>query len=300
MATRQFKKNELKFEDFEPVTELQEVHDKFIFLVNLPGFRKEDFRVQVDALGKLSVKGQKKIDDNRCKRFNSVFQLPPDSDIEKIRGKFEGDVLTLTLPKREKPLPSKQEIKSSTEEAEAKLKDGTKASEKKEEETKPKEEPQQTSEKKEEEVKPKEAETDKKDEELATANGEKREEIARGKEETNMPEIKEAASRIGKGKEETNMPEIKEAASRINEEIKKWKKDSSSSGGKKEETMKRSEEEKIVSWKKRICQEAKAWSDYASVDNMLETINRNRNEIAIAVAAFSIGFLVCRKLSSRN
>ncbi|KAJ3701903.1 hypothetical protein LUZ61_005608 [Rhynchospora tenuis] len=280
MATRQFKKNELKFEDFEPVTELQEIHDKFIFLVNLPGFRKEDFRVQVDALGKLSVKGQKKIDDNRCKRFNTVFQLPSDSDIEKIRGKFEGDVLTLTVPKRQKPLTSKQETKSSTEEAEAKSKDKAKASEKKDEETKPKEEPKQTSEKREEEVKPKDSETEKKDEELSTANGEKKEEVA-------------------KRKEETNMPEIKEVASRINEEIKKWKKNSSS-GENKEETMKKSEEEKIVSWKKRICQEAKAWSDYASVDNMLDTINRNRNEIAIAIAAFSIGFLVARKLSSGN
>jgi HSP20 family molecular chaperone IbpA len=66
------------------------------------GFKKEHFNVQVDSSGKLSVKGQKKIGDNKCKRFNKVFQLPPDSDIEKIRGKFEGEVLTLNVSRREK------------------------------------------------------------------------------------------------------------------------------------------------------------------------------------------------------
>lgn len=37
MATKQMKKNELKFEDFEPVSELQELPEKFILIVNLPG-----------------------------------------------------------------------------------------------------------------------------------------------------------------------------------------------------------------------------------------------------------------------
>lgn len=58
--------------------------------------------MQVDAIGKLSVKGQRQFGDNKCKRFNKVIQLPSDSDIEKIRGKFEGEVLSLTLPKKEK------------------------------------------------------------------------------------------------------------------------------------------------------------------------------------------------------
>lgn len=37
MATKQMKKNELKFEDFEPVSELQELPEKFTLIVNLPG-----------------------------------------------------------------------------------------------------------------------------------------------------------------------------------------------------------------------------------------------------------------------
>jgi HSP20 family molecular chaperone IbpA len=60
------------------------------------GFTKDHFKVQVDSSGKLSVKGQKQFADNEYKRFNKVFQLPPDSDIENIRGKFEG-FLTLTV-----------------------------------------------------------------------------------------------------------------------------------------------------------------------------------------------------------
>lgn len=95
------------------------------------------------------------------------------------------------------------------------------------------------------------------------------------------------------------MPGIKEAASRINDAINKWK-HSNSSGENKEKTMKKNEEKNIVTWKEKISQEARGWSEYASLDSMRDTINRNRKEIAIAVAAFSIGFLVSRKLSSRK
>jgi hypothetical protein len=95
------------------------------------------------------------------------------------------------------------------------------------------------------------------------------------------------------------VPHIKEAAYRIVDTIKKWKQNIIS-GENNENTMKRSEKKRTVSWKERISQEAKDWSDYASFDNMLDVINKNRKEIAVAVAAFSIGFIVSRKLSSRK
>lgn len=87
-------------------------------------------------------------------------------------------------------------------------------------------------------------------------------------------------------------------ASRINDAINKWKQ-SNSSGENKEKTMKKNEKKNIVTWKEKISQEARGWSEYASLDSMRDTINRNRKEIAIAVAAFSIGFLVSR-MSSRK
>ncbi|XP_078169224.1 uncharacterized protein LOC144563617 [Carex rostrata] len=247
MATKQMKKNELKFEDFEPVCERQGLHDKYIVTVNLPGFRKEDFRVEIDVALRVQIKGQKQFGDNKCKRFNKDIYLPSDIDIENITGKFEGEVLTLTFPKRsEKAEPTDEE----------KARD--------------------------EEVKPKEAETDKKVEfhDEPTTNGEKKEELA-------------------KAKEGTSMPGIKEAASRINDAINKWKQ-SNSSGENKEKTMKNNEKKNIVTWKEKISQEARGWSEYASLDSMSDTINRNRKEIAIAVAAFSIGILVSWKLSSRK
>jgi hypothetical protein len=37
MASKLLKKNELKFEDFEPVSEMQELPEKYILTVNLPG-----------------------------------------------------------------------------------------------------------------------------------------------------------------------------------------------------------------------------------------------------------------------
>jgi hypothetical protein len=37
MASKLWKKNELEFEDFEPVSELQELPEKYILIVNIPG-----------------------------------------------------------------------------------------------------------------------------------------------------------------------------------------------------------------------------------------------------------------------
>jgi hypothetical protein len=107
----------------------------------------------------------------------------------------------------------------------------------------------------------------------------------------------EKTEELTKTKEETGMPDIKEAASRISDAINKWKQNNIS-GENKENIMKRSEKKNTVCWKERMSQEAKEWSDYASFDNMLDVINKNRKEIAVAVAAFSVGFIVSRKLFS--
>ncbi|CAN6327002.1 unnamed protein product [Urochloa humidicola] len=89
-------------QDFDPGYEWQENATSFILRLHLSGFRKEDFRVQVDGTGRLTVRGQRADAGAATKhsRFNKVFQLPATSNLDGITGRFDAGVLTLTVPKK--------------------------------------------------------------------------------------------------------------------------------------------------------------------------------------------------------
>jgi HSP20 family protein len=81
----------------------------------LPGFRKEDFQVEV-ADGRLTVialqKTETKVDGQDSPattaqelRVSRAFSLPDNLDVEKIQAAYENGVLTVTLPKREEVKP---------------------------------------------------------------------------------------------------------------------------------------------------------------------------------------------------
>ncbi|CAN6331774.1 unnamed protein product [Urochloa humidicola] len=89
-------------QDFDPKYEWQENATSFILRLHLSGFRKEDFKVQVDGTGRLTVRGQRTDAGAGAKhsRFNKVFQLPATSNLDGITGRFDAGVLTLTVPKK--------------------------------------------------------------------------------------------------------------------------------------------------------------------------------------------------------
>jgi hypothetical protein len=69
--------------------------------------------VQVDGAGRLTVRGQRSDAaaanaNARHSRFNKVFQLPSTSNLDDIAGRFDLGVLTLTVPKR-LPAPAKED-----------------------------------------------------------------------------------------------------------------------------------------------------------------------------------------------
>ncbi|CAL4901507.1 unnamed protein product [Urochloa decumbens] len=107
-------------EEFDPKYEWQENATNFILRLHLSGFRKEDFRVQVDGTGRLTVRGQRADAGANAKhsRFNKVFQLPASSDLDGITGRFDAGVLTLTVPKKvvddAKPKPKEDATKAAT------------------------------------------------------------------------------------------------------------------------------------------------------------------------------------------
>jgi hypothetical protein len=65
----------------------------------LPGFRKQNFRVQIDGTGRLTVRGTRTGATGPCSLLK-VFQLPSAASLDDIAGRFEAGVLTLTVPKR--------------------------------------------------------------------------------------------------------------------------------------------------------------------------------------------------------
>lgn len=56
-------------------------------------------RLQVNNRGEIITSGEKQAIENKYKRFKETFKIPENSDIEKIKGKFEGEVLYVTIPK---------------------------------------------------------------------------------------------------------------------------------------------------------------------------------------------------------
>ncbi|TKW25527.1 hypothetical protein SEVIR_3G125000v4 [Setaria viridis] len=87
-------------QEFDPKYEWQESATSFILRLHLSGFRKEDFRVQVDGTGRLTVRGQRAVGGGKQSSFKKIFQLPEASNLDGITGRFDTGVLTLTVPKK--------------------------------------------------------------------------------------------------------------------------------------------------------------------------------------------------------
>ncbi|XBH57778.1 uncharacterized protein [Aegilops tauschii subsp. strangulata] len=86
--------------DFVPSHELVEDAAKQTLVVNLPGFKKEHLRVQIDNYGRLRVSGERPLEGGQWSRFRKEFQVPEGCDAGGIRARFEKDgVLHVTMPR---------------------------------------------------------------------------------------------------------------------------------------------------------------------------------------------------------
>lgn len=94
-----------------PSANIKESEEAFEIELALPGFKKEDFKIEVQDKS-LTVSSESKTEnedstENYIRKefsFNSFsrsFRLPRTVDSEQIVAEFENGILTLTLPKRE-------------------------------------------------------------------------------------------------------------------------------------------------------------------------------------------------------
>ncbi|GMP33532.1 hypothetical protein CsSME_00006814 [Camellia sinensis var. sinensis] len=89
-------------EQFEPSSAWTEDSNCHYLLLDLPGFKKEWLRLHIDDNGEIVVNGERHGSNNKIVRFEQTFQVPRSSDLEKVTGRFEGEVLYVTVPKKAK------------------------------------------------------------------------------------------------------------------------------------------------------------------------------------------------------
>ena len=90
----------------------KETPTEHVFVIDLPGLRKEEIKVKVDDGRTLSISGQRSREEvqksdtwHRVERssgqFMRRFRLPEDTDLDRVTAKVENGVLTVTVPKME-------------------------------------------------------------------------------------------------------------------------------------------------------------------------------------------------------
>jgi len=110
-----------KVESFTPAVNEKVDENGYHLEIDLPGVKKENIEISVND-GILTISGERKLERKEEKenytriesffgRFERSFKLPADADADGIEAKYEGGVLRLYIPRRQKPEGKKIEIK---------------------------------------------------------------------------------------------------------------------------------------------------------------------------------------------
>ncbi|KAF5205990.1 Hsp20-like chaperones superfamily protein [Thalictrum thalictroides] len=257
-ATRQ-----MVYEDFPPSSDWTHDSNCHVLLIDLPGFKREELKVRVDNLRKVTVSGERQVSENKYSRFKQIYELPEDSDIDNISGRFDGGLLFIIIPKKKVEglmQQPKSEIHSANEIEEEKKhvhdKSGNKDDDKKNHEKKEAKHEESIDNKQNHEKK-----DDKCDEELKK-DGEDKHDKKR-----DLPYVEKVDNMIKQGKEGALTGEVG----------KKMKED----------------------WRKLTADRVKSKEE---LDTMMRTaiekIKNNKTVIVTAVLAFSLGLYFSRKFQS--
>ncbi|XP_039690783.1 inactive protein RESTRICTED TEV MOVEMENT 2 isoform X3 [Medicago truncatula] len=89
------------YEDFEPYNEWDKYDGRFT--VMLPGYRRDQMKVQVTSKPALRLIGERPTFQNRWRRFKLEFPIPSDYDTDSVTATFEGGKLTVKFAKLTNP-----------------------------------------------------------------------------------------------------------------------------------------------------------------------------------------------------
>jgi len=99
----------------------RETPEAHVFKADLPGLKKEEVKVQVVDGRTLEISGERKKEEvqkgdtwHRVERsqgsFLRRFRLPENANADKVKAQVQDGVLTVTIPKVEKPKPQARQI----------------------------------------------------------------------------------------------------------------------------------------------------------------------------------------------
>ncbi|PIA59809.1 hypothetical protein AQUCO_00400592v1 [Aquilegia coerulea] len=100
MATKSQATTTRSYEDFEPSSNWVKEEYVDTLVIHLPGFKKEDLRVQIDSHANLKISGERQLEDNRWSRFRKEFRAPKNCNTNEITAKFVGGLLYVKFPKK--------------------------------------------------------------------------------------------------------------------------------------------------------------------------------------------------------
>lgn len=114
-------KNGLIPSTWRPLTDIFETKDAYVFRIDLPGFKKEDVKVEFTA-DTLVIRGERKQEEagvnENCHRlersygvFERSFTIPTNIDAKKIEAELKEGILQLTIPKVEEARTKAIDIK---------------------------------------------------------------------------------------------------------------------------------------------------------------------------------------------
>ncbi|XP_047072751.1 histone-lysine N-methyltransferase 2B-like [Lolium rigidum] len=275
----------------------------YVLRLTLPaGFNKDDFRVQVDGAGRLTVRGSRPAAAGRGS-LHKVFQLPSTANLDEIAGRFQAGVLTLTIPKRAAPLApaptSIEEIKRKLDvgkETKANEEDALKkaAMDKKAQQQNQHEEEEKAKSQKQEQQKPpapvKKEEVKPKAPQLTPVK----------KEEEMKPKAPQAAAATPPPEKSPPKPECADKAKPTVAHESLAETVSRPSEVEQRDKQVKAEREKkalaVSGWKEGSMRGFKGLTDMKWADGVVEAARNNKEAVAVGITAFSIGFLVSQKL----
>ncbi|KAI5683661.1 hypothetical protein M9H77_04889 [Catharanthus roseus] len=102
----------LRFEEFVPSSGLTEDSDSYCLIIDLPGFKRDQVKLQVDGYGRIVATGERQVNEYKHIRFDQSYKVPGNSNIEDTTAKFEDEILYVIIPKKAKveKEPPQQEI----------------------------------------------------------------------------------------------------------------------------------------------------------------------------------------------
>ncbi|CAA0805946.1 HSP20-like chaperones superfamily protein [Striga hermonthica] len=96
---------------FEPLSDFVQEAECDTLLVYLPGFTKEQLRVQLTKSGLLKISGTRPTGENKWSSFQKDFPVSANCDTTKITAKFEDGILYVRQPKLIVPANNNKEDK---------------------------------------------------------------------------------------------------------------------------------------------------------------------------------------------